>query len=300
MNAGVDQHRPRLLRLAHRMLGAVADAEDVVQDAYLRFHQRFEPEDGEAVRSPEAWLVTVVTRLAIDRLRAAKVEREAYTGSWLPEPWMQGETPGDAPDSRAERGGELDYAALVLLERLSPEERAAFLLREAFDVDYPLIAETLQKTELACRKLVQRARERLDQGEPRYRSSVAERRDLLLRLQAAAVSQDSESLARLIAPGATYTTDGGGKVFASPRVLEGVARVSRLILSVARKGRHVDRLVDVEGEPAIASYRDGSFYALTFVDAGPGSRITSVFKIMNPDKLARWTSALGTPTKAAV
>jgi RNA polymerase sigma-70 factor (ECF subfamily) len=280
-------HRPRLLRLAHRMLGSAADAEDIVQDAFVRLHQA---NDAQELRSTEAWLVTVVTRLAIDKLRGAKLERRSYVGPWLPEPWMTGqgnEAERGAPDAAAGAHEELSYAALVLLERLSPEERAVFLLRDVYDVDYPVVAEALGKSEAACRQLLHRARERLAEGRPRHTSTASERLDLLRRFQAAAQAQDDRALTALLAPGVTYTPDGGGKVFASPRVLEGVARIVNLVLTSTRKATGRELVVTLaDGEPAIVSYRGDEVYSLTFLEAD-ASGIVAVYRIFNPEKLRR-------------
>lgn len=279
-----EQHRPRLTRLAHKMLGSAADAEDVVQDAYLRFAQA----DASALRSAEAWLVTVVTRLCLDRLRAVQVERRAYSGPWLPEPWMRGEHAVEPPDSPGERREALSYAALVLLERLSPEERAAFLLRVIFGEDYGVVAAALEKTEAACRQLVHRAEERLAEGRARREATASERLDLLRRFQAAASAEDTAALTALLRPGATYTADGGGKTFAAPYVLQGVARVLRIVIGVARKvaldGGVREVLALLDGEPAVITYRNGQPYSLTFLDVVEG-RIAAVYKVLNPEKL---------------
>jgi RNA polymerase sigma-70 factor (ECF subfamily) len=263
------------------MLGSVADAEDVVQDAYVKYHQA----DLTALRSVEAWLVTVVTRLAIDKLRAVQVERKAYVGTWLPEPWMHGETPTETPEAEGARQSDLSYAVLVLLERLSPEERAVFLLRDVFDVEYGVIADAVSKSEAACRQMLHRAHEHLAEGEPRRRATTAERLDLLRRFHAASVAQDRDTLASLFAPGATYASDGGGKVFAAPRVLRDMARILRLVLVVARKTEPRDEWIEfVDGEPAIVTYKGDAPYSLTFIDSDD-SGIARVFKILNPEKL---------------
>ncbi|MDJ1159519.1 RNA polymerase sigma factor SigJ [Chelatococcus sp. SYSU_G07232] len=274
--------RQRLMSVAYRMLGSVSDAEDVVQDAYLRWHAAPEV----AIRVPEAWLLAVVTRLALDRLRAAKRERDAYVGPWLPEPWAGGAGVAEAPDAAHEQAEELSYAFLVLLERLAPEERAAFLLREVFEADYALVAATLERKEAACRQLVHRARERLAAGRARRVATAAEKADLLRRFQAAARAQDGETLARLLAPDATFTADGGGKTFAARKVLEGAARIAHVVLGIRRKapGPEVDRLVWLDGEPAMTVWRDGVLRTVTLVDVDEG-RIRAIYNVLNPDKL---------------
>lgn len=284
-----EQHRSRLLRLAHRMLGSRGDAEDVVQDAYLRWHQA----EADAIRTPEAWLVTVVTRLALDRLRAANSDRAAYVGPWLPEPWLHGASGVEAPDAPSERGDDLAYAVLVLLERLTPEERAAFLLRDVFSVDYSVVADALSKSEAACRQLVHRARERLAEGRARHAATASDKLDLLRRFQAAVSMQDETALGRLFAPDAAFVADGGGKVLAARRVLHGSAHIVRALLGVARKytGAIVETVVLVEGEPALVASHDGGPIHVTFIDADDQG-IRAVYRMLNPDKLRRiWPRA---------
>lgn len=279
-----EQQRPRLLRLAHHMLGSAGDAEDVVQDAFLRWHQT----DTAEVRTPAAWLVTVVTRLSIDRLRAAQTERKAYHGSWLPEPWVYGAASTPAPDASAERDGALDYAALVLLERLAPDERAAFLLREIFSVDYGPIAEALAKKEDAVRQLVHRARARLAEDRQRRRTSAAEKAELLERLRAASAAQDAHAIAALFAPSATMTADGGGKQFAARDVLLGAARIAQVLVGIAKKATgDVDyELIDIGGEPALVGWRGDAPFSVSWIDAGDDG-IQRLFRLLNPDKLGR-------------
>src|SRR6188768_24097 len=207
--------RPRLFGIAYRMLGVRADAEDVVQDAWLRWRAA----DHSALQSAEAWLVTVVTRLAIDRLRAAKTEREAYVGTWLPEPVV--ELDERTPESIAERAGEVSLAFLHLLERLAPEERAAYLLRQAFDYDYGEIAAMLGKTEPAIRQSVHRATERLRLDRPRFDVPRETHQRLLQRFVAAASSGDRAAIRELLDDGAVAFGDGGGKVASVPGGMRG-------------------------------------------------------------------------------
>lgn len=275
-------HRPRLLRIAYRMLGTMSDAEDLVQDAYLRWHES----DREAVRTVEAVLVTTVVRLAIDRQRRLKTERASYYGSWLPEPWL-----GDGSALPASQTDDLSYASMVLLERLTADERAAFLLREVFDHDYGEVAELLNKTESACRKLVQRAREQLEQtdvAKGRYEPSREQQLQLMSQLRAASRAQDPTQLRALLSDAVQLVSDGGGKVFAARYVLEGAAKVAKILWRFLDKaGSAVDeRLVDLHGEPALASYREGALYRLTYAAARDG-QLTHVYMLLNPDKLQR-------------
>lgn len=283
-----EAHRPRLLRLAHHMLGSSGDAEDVVQDAYLRWHQT----DVREVRTPEAWLVTVVTRLALDRLRAVQTERKAYRGPWLPEPWWQGASAVVQPDASSHKARELDYAALVLLERLSADERAAYLLHDIFDVDYAHIADALSKTEDACRQLVHRARSRVVDERRRHDTSTAAKADLLRRLQAALETPDETALAALFAPDSTLTSDGGGKVFASRSIMQGPARIAQLLAGVARKGASglTYTVVNLGGEPALVGSLAGAPYSVTWIDAGAGG-IQHAYRLLNPDKLRQLTQS---------
>jgi RNA polymerase sigma-70 factor (ECF subfamily) len=280
--ASFAEHRPRLLRLAQRMLGSMHEAEDVLQDAFVRWHESA----ADAVRVPEAFLVTVVTRLALDRLRRKKTEREAYVGQWLPEPWMVGAQLSDSPELQEERASELSYAAQVLLSRLNAEERAAFLLRDIFDLEYSEVAGTLERSEAATRKLVQRAHEHLAEHGPRHEASLAEQRDLLARFKAACDVVDADALSALLAPDATYTTDGGGKVFAGRDVLVGAPRIVRVTVTVAKKtaAQIERRLLDIDGEPALATLHDGRLHGLIFIAVERGV-IRDVYNILNPDKL---------------
>ena len=223
------EHRCHLFGIAYRMLGSKADAEDVLQDAWLRWHEQ----DMSAPRSTEAWLTTTVTRLAIDRLRSAKTQRAAYFGPWLPEPLTDADLV--TPESHAEFASDLSLAFLALLERLGPEERAAFVLHDVFECDYDDIAETLGKTQAACRQLVHRARERVATERRRFRVDDQTRTRMLKRFIAAANRGDYEALKDLFAEDATMTADGGGKALAVIRVLHGAERIARLWYAIARR-----------------------------------------------------------------
>jgi RNA polymerase sigma-70 factor (ECF subfamily) len=272
--------RPRLQGLAYRMLGSVGDAEDAVQEAFLRWHGA----DMSEIRSPEAWLVTVVTRLCLDRLRAAAAEREAYIGPWLPEPLVGGQV--DAPDRRVELASDLSMAFLIVLERLAPEERAAFLLRDVFDCDYPDIARALGKSEAACRQIVHRARVRVRRDKPRFEVSEAAHQRLLRRYLDALNTRDEAKLVALFAEDATLVTDGGGKVVAALNVIRGADKITRGTLGVMRKisGRIAHEVVPINGQLGIATYVDGRPFSATAIETD-GRRILAVFRVLNPDKL---------------
>ena len=211
-----ERFRPRLFGIAYRMLGAVSDAEDLAQETLLRWQQA----DRAAVREPEAWLVSVVTRLAIDRLRRAATERALYPGPWLPEPIADERY---APDRTVELASDLSMAFLVLLERLAPEERAAFLLREVFDASYDEIARVLEKTPAAARQTVHRARERVRDDRARFTAPLDAKERLFSRFMNALQSDDKDELIAVLADDVTWTGDGGGKAPATRRVVHEAA-----------------------------------------------------------------------------
>lgn len=274
-------HRDRLFGIAYRMLGSRADAEDVLQDAWLRWHEQ----DAAALRSTEAWLTTMVTRLAIDRLRAAKSQRALYFGPWLPEPLA--ETEIATPESHAEFASDLSVAFMHLLERLGEEERAAFVLHDVFDCDYDDIADTLGKTPAACRQLVHRARERVATERRRFRVDEAARVNMLNRFIAAAQSGDFNAIKSMFAPDACMTSDGGGKAVAVIRPLHGAERIARLWWAISRRRDATDierRIVRINGEIGFAFYYKGRLHSVSTVDTD-GEHIYGYYSIANPDKL---------------
>jgi len=274
--------RPRLFGIAYRMLGTRADADDVLQDAWLRWHRT----DTSTLQSAEAWLVTVVTRLAIDRLRAAKVEREAYVGWWLPEPLVEADT--HTPEAVAELASDVSVAFLWVLERLAPEERAAYLLREVFDHDYADIAALLDKSEAACRQLVHRAGERVRQQRPRFDVPRQAHRRLLERFVQAARSGEREAMKALLDANVEVLSDGGGKVPSFGQVLQGADRVTNLYWAVGKRTENhaIYRLAQINGEPGLLRFFDGRLEsAQAFVT--DGERIVTIYTVRNPDKLVR-------------
>jgi len=279
-SAEFERHRPRLFGIAYRMLGSRSDAEDILQDAYLRWHRGASQE----LRSPEAWLVTTVTRLCIDRLRAARTQREQYIGPWLPEPLIGDTAP--AADARAELSSSLSIAFLVVLEQLEPDERAAFLLHEVFDTDYAEIAEILGKSEAACRQIVSRARKRVRGRRPRTEVTDAARRSVLERFANAIQTQDKAALLELVADQASWTSDGGGRTRAALKAIRGRDHVVRFALGVL--GRHADKfafeMTSVNGEPALAVRAEGKLFSVITVRTD-GVRILDVYTVLNPDKL---------------
>lgn len=277
-----DELRPRLFGIAYRMLGIRADAEDVLQDAWLRWRDA----DRTQLQSAEAWLVTVVTRLAIDRLRAAKAERAAYSGEWLPEPIVDWHD--DSPESIVERAGEVSLAFMHLLERLGPEERAAYLLRQAFDYDYGEIARMLGKNEPAVRQLVHRASERIKLERPRFSVAPEQHKRLLERFIRAAGTGDRAAIRALLADQVEAIGDGGGKVRSVPGGLYGGERVTNLYWAqyLRLRERVQYRLATINGEPGLLRYMDGRLESAQTV-VTDGERIVAIYAVRNPDKLAR-------------
>lgn len=275
------EQRPRLFGLAYRMLGSRSDAEDVLQDAWLRWQGAERRE----LRSPEAWLTTVVTRLSIDRLRAAKTEREHYTGPWLPEPLVGDELP--SPERAAELASDVSMAFLMVLERLAPEERAVFLLREVFDGDYPEIAQMLGKSETACRQMLHRAKERLHQDRPRFQVNPEAHRRLLERFVVAAQTGDRDQLMTLFAEDVSFTGDGGGKVKSVLKTVTGAEKVTRLMQAIVRAmgARFTYHAALVNGEPGLLRFLDGQLDA-TISCVSDGTRILDIYVVRNPEKLA--------------
>jgi RNA polymerase sigma-70 factor (ECF subfamily) len=277
-----DSHRRRLQGIAYRMLGTVAEAEEVVQDAWLRWHEA----DKASFDSAEAWLVTVVTRLSIDRLRAAKVQREHYIGAWMPEPTLT-DAPA-TPDQVLERADNVSVAFLAVLERLAPEARAAFLLREVFDADYEEVARTLGKSEAACRQLVHRAKAQVQEARPRFQVS-RETHERLLRAFADAAARGSlQELKALMAEDVELIGDGGGKVQSFSKVLRGSQRLAQLYFALWRRMGAAVRmeLVDINGEPGLLRFFDGQLESAQTFEI-EGDRIVRIRAQRNPDKLAR-------------
>src|SRR4029077_3484187 len=274
------QCKPKLYGIAYRMLSSANDAEDILQDAYLRWHQA----DSGRVQIPEAWLTTVVTRLCIDRLRASRSEREAYLGPWLPEPLI--DDAASPADRNSELAADLSMAFLLVLERLSPVERSAFLLHEVFDCGYPEIASVLGKSEAACRQIVHRATVRVRTDRPRFEVSHESRTRLLEKFMAALRAEDHDTLLALFAEDATWTSDGGGKVKAARKVVRGAAHVVRFVTGVWRRylSRQSYRIVAINGEPGLLMYVDNKPISSISIETD-GERILAVYTVLNPDKL---------------
>lgn len=281
-----DQLRPRLQQIAYRMLGSVAEAEDVVQDAWLRWHGAAK----HSIDNKEAWLVAVTTRLSIDRLRAVKTQREHYAGIWLPEPLMT-EFPA-TPEEINERADDVSMAYLMLLERLTPEARAAFLLHEVFDADYDQIAETLGKTQAACRQLVSRARTQLRNDQPRFTVPPKTHHRLLQTFAQVLEHGDFAGITALLAEDAVLMGDGGGKVTSFPKPLLGGRRIAQLFFAASLRYKTELRmeLAALNEQWALLRYIQGELESALMFEVD-GERITRIFVQRNPDKLTRIAAA---------
>jgi RNA polymerase sigma-70 factor (TIGR02957 family) len=280
-----EELRPKAFGVAYRLLGSVSDAEDVVQEAFLRLHR--ERERGEHIESPEAYMVTLVTRIGLDELRSARARREVYVGEWLPEPILTAET--DDPARHVEIAESLSVGLLVVLETLTPEERATFLLHEVFDYPHARIAEILGKSDAAVRQLAVRARKRVGEREPRFETSREQRERLVHRFVGAFDEGNLEALEGLLAAEVTLRGDGGGKVPALARPVHGRSRVARTLRGfsrgAARFGVAALREVEVNGDPGIVVLdREGRLLAVVAVEIRAG-QIQAVDSVTNPDKL---------------
>jgi RNA polymerase sigma-70 factor (TIGR02957 family) len=280
--------RPRLQGIAYRMLGSSAEAEDLVQDTWLRWHEA----DTAGLDSSEAWLVSVTTRLAIDRLRSAKIQREHYVGTWLPEPLMS-EAPV-SPEQLLERVDDVSMAFMTLLERLAPEARAAYLLREVFDADYGEVAEALGKTEPACRQLVHRAKAQLQDQRPRYTVARETQLRLLRSFADAAARGNFNELKDMLADDAQLIGDGGGKVPSFGVPLLGGQRIAQLYLATFLRypGAVRFEVVVLNGQWGLLRFVNEALESAQSLETD-GERILRIHSQRNPDKLARIAAALG-------
>lgn len=273
--------RPVLLSMSYRMLGERHAAEDVVQEVWLRFA------GAEGVENPQAWLRRVATNVAIDTLRSAQARRESYVGPWLPEPLIGSQ---DGAEAGFQLAQECELALLWAMERLGPVERAAFVLREAFDADYAEIAATLGRSEAACRQMVSRAHKRLQAEGPRFDVSRAEAAEALQRFFVAAM-QDHDAALKMLAADAMAITDGGAKVRAARRVLYGPEEIMLVLTSVMAKERDVPDVrferVAANGVPAMARFVSGVLETVTVVVPDSAGRVQWIYVMRNPDKLGR-------------
>ncbi len=281
----VDRYGPLLFAIAYRMTGSVTEAEDLVQETFLRWQGA----DRSVVADPKAYLTTVVTRLAIDFLRSARVRREEYAGPWLPEP-IATDVADDAA-AAAEQSDALSLAFLVLLERLTPVERAVFLLHDVFDYPFVEVARIVDKAETTCRQIASRARWRVREGRPRFAPSSAEHEDLTRRFVRACTDGDLDGLLALLADDATAWADGGGKVSAARRPVRGATNVARYLLGVAAKtpAHAVSHARALNGQPGLVVEVDGKVVAALVLDIAH-ERVAVIYIVVNPDKLRGLTT----------
>ena len=290
-----EPYRRRLLGLAYRMLGSMADAEDAVQDAYLRWHEA----DRASVSNPRAFLMTTTTRICLDLLNSARARRETYVGPWLPEPIL--DTAALAPDTQTELAEDLSVALLLTLDLLSPAERAAFLLHDVFDFSFAEVASALEKTEAACRQLASRARARIRERRPRgvtapsARSQAIDPRhaQLIGAFAAAVQSGDLAAMAQFLTSDVRFVTDGGGKVRGATNVIEGADKVARFLAATTRphegqgkwwRDDFTMRLAVVNGLPGVLVVAPEGLMQTTALEF-EGDRIRAVYVVRNPDKL---------------
>lgn len=275
------EYRSLLFSIAYRMLGSVMEAEDIVQEAYLRW-RRAVPDE---VESPKAYLSAVVTRLCIDHLRSAQSQRETYIGPWLPEPLM---VENDNPADVVTLGESLSMAFLVMLEQLSPDERAAFLLREVFDTPYTDIARIIGKSEAACRQLISRAKQRINENRPRFEVTREEQERVTTQFVQSIMTGDLESLVAVIAPEAVLMSDGGGKAIAATRPIRGAEKIVKFLMGLwaKRPSSYTGRFGVVNGRPALLGYVDGKVIYVMVLEIGNG-QIQAIHNVVNPDKLTR-------------
>jgi RNA polymerase sigma-70 factor (ECF subfamily) len=277
-----EEHRPALARLAYRMLGSLADAEDVLQDAYLRWAR-----DGrQAVQSPRAYLLTIVTRLCIDQRQSIEARKMTYVGPWLPEPVV--EPVGLGPGAPLETAESVSMALLLVLESLSPVERAAYLLRRIFDYDYDTIARILDKSEPSCRQLVSRAEQRIHERRPRFDPDPVQAERLTDAFLEACSTGDLNGLVQILASDAIMYSDGGGKAAAALAPIRGAEKIARFFIGIMKKvpSRMEVRRVRVNGQPGLVITVDGQLIQVLTLDVADG-RIANCFVVRNPDKLAR-------------
>ena len=279
--ATFDQYRSLLFSIAYRMLGSVTDAEDMLQEAFIRWQQSREQE----IRSPRAFLVTIISRLCINHLQSARVQREEYVGQWLPEPIVTG--PGSDPFGIIRVDESLSMAFLVLLERLTPVERAVFLLREVFEYSYSEIASVLGQSEVNCRQILRRARQHVSAMRPRFTVAEHKRDDLLASFLEATGTGEMDRLVDLLSKDVVLRSDGGGKAIAVPNEVHGPANVARGILGGLKRlvpKTLIRRLVEINGEPGLVNYLDGKPHSVLTIDV-EGDKIRAIYVITNPEKL---------------
>lgn len=298
-----DALRPYLTGVAYRIVGSRADAEDVVQDGWLRLQRLVSGSADARPGNLRGWATTTVSRLALDLLGSARRRRETYVGQWLPEPWVSdavGATPpapqGADPADRVTLADSVSYALLVVLETLSPAERTSWVLHDTFGMPFDEVAEVVGRTPEACRQLAARARSRIEARAPRFEVDADAQRRVVESFLSAATGGDFEGLVALLDPAATLRGDGGGKVATARRPVEGADRVARLMLGIVRLAKHVDRseVVPVNGMPGVLAYAGEKLVSVMSFAVADG-RVTEIDVLVNPEKLARVQRTLELP-----
>lgn len=277
-----NKHRARLFGIAYRMLGTHAESEDILQEVYIKWHEA----NAEEIENSEAWLVTIATRLSIDRLRKAAKSRETYIGPWLPEPLVVSDAL--SPQEELELASNLSMAFMFLLERLSPVERAAFLLHDIFDCGYADIARIVGKTETASRQLIHRARERVRTDKLRFQADEKEREKLIKKFSEASITGDEKTLFELFSDEIVSISDGGGKVTAARKIIRGKAKLTHALAMFGKKyGESFKNvLFQINGESGILTFVSGKIYSATTFEFEDG-KISAIYRVMNPEKLVR-------------
>jgi RNA polymerase sigma-70 factor (ECF subfamily) len=289
--AEFNRFRGLLFSIAYRMLGSVTDAEDILQETFIRWHRASDAE----IQSPRAFLVTIVSRLSINHLQSALVRREEYVGQWLPEPLVTESSADPFTIFRIDES--VSMAFLVLLERLTPVERAVFLLREVFDYEYAEISQTVGKDEANCRQILRRARQHMAEIHPRFKASPAQRQELLENFLQATATGDLGNLVALLSSDAVLRSDGGGKAPAVPNLVYGPENVARAIIGGMKKlvpNNLTRRIALINGEPGVVAYLEGRPYAVVTIEVAD-ERIKSVYIVSNPEKLAHLSPLPSSP-----
>ncbi len=286
------RHRARIFAVAYRLTGTISDAEDVVQEAWLRWSGTNITD----IHSPEAWLVTTAGRLGLDHLRRLKARRETYVGSWLPEPIINAATDQSqpTPEDTLALADDISMALMHMLERLAPDERAAFLLHEAFDYDYRELATVLNKSEAACRQIVSRARRHVADTKPRFHANPRDHEKLAGAFSMALANENPSALLACLKPDAVLYSDGGGKAAAALNPIFSADRITRFFIGIARKfGLPLDmHLIDVNGQPGFVLLHDSKIHSIISFDLDEGM-IETIYVMRNPDKLTHAAKALG-------
>tara|TARA_R110000824_G_scaffold118960_1_gene271387 strand:+ start:36757 stop:37680 length:924 start_codon:yes stop_codon:yes gene_type:complete len=288
------QHRARVFGVAYRLTGSVSDAEDVVQDTWLRWASI----NIDEIRSPEAWLTTAAGRLGLDHLRRLKARRETYIGQWLPEPIVEAanDTPVATPEDQLSLADDISMALLHMLERLAPEERTAFLLHEAFDYGYDEISTLLGKSEAACRQIISRARRRVNDGQPRFHADTIEHTKLAAAFSTALRTENPTALLACLKPDAVLYSDGGGKAAAALNPIFSADHIVRFFTGIQKKFPvALDTMpLHINGEPGFGLLSDGHLHSIVSMNIDNGE-IAAIYIMRNPDKLTRAAETLGVP-----